>query len=118
MKFCGYCGKQLDDNASFCFACGKEVVPDPVNWEQAMYAEEEECLNEFYRFFKYERLAWKIQGIVFLVLSLVMIAFGVLFLAASSSMSEQVLGPMYLMYGIMYLPMGIIGLKMVGRAEY
>lgn len=31
MKFCPYCGKQLDDNAKFCAGCGKQLDGESLN---------------------------------------------------------------------------------------
>ncbi len=126
MKFCGYCGKQLEDNAGFCFACGKEVLPDLSDVTETLRTEETACLDTCYRFFKYERLAWKICGIVFPILSALMVVLGVLLLMleplmGSYYMTEDLveMGITYIIEAIVvYFPIAIINLSMIKRAQY
>ena len=131
MKFCVNCGSQLSDDARFCTACGAEVkdaapVENDVTIDDSLLIQQEkECLNKFYRFFKYERLAWKIVGIVFLVFSLVFIGFGFLAFLMGAATGEEMgiafaagFGGIYVLYGLIFLPIAIINLKMVGKAEY
>ena len=131
MKFCVNCGSQLSDETRFCSTCGQEVTAEaPVENDvtiddSLLIQQEKECLNKFYRFFKYERLAWKIAGIVSLVFSLVFIGFGFLAFLMGAATGEEMgiafaagFGGIYVLYGLIFLPIAIINLKMVGKAEY
>ena len=132
--FCSKCSAQIPDNSKFCGVCGAPVpqayaeysytppVNEPVTAKAKEYtlAEEKECLDNFARLFKYERLAWKIYGIVMLVISCVFGGFGFLAIAAGAAADEFLagLGAAYLLYGLMFLPVAIVSLKMIGRAEH
>ena len=124
MKYCVKCGQQLSDEARFCDKCGyafENVNAEPADVDRTLMLEEKECLDKFYRFFKYERLAWKIVGIVMLAFSIFFIGFGLLFLLASIGTEEAFLAGfsgIYVLYGVLFLPIAIINLKMVGKAEY
>lgn len=69
MKYCSYCGQQLNDNDEVCKNCGRAVpgFSDYVSPEQ----EEQEVLDWFYRLIKWERLAWKIQWIYMMIFTIV-----------------------------------------------
>ncbi len=124
---CSKCSAQIPENAKFCGVCG---TPVPTSYEQESYvppvnepikeysvAEEKECLDGFARFFKYERLSWKIAGIVTLVISCV---FGFLSLVFMISGEEELLalGFAYMLYPILLLPIAIVNIKMKNRAEH
>ncbi len=129
MKYCAHCGKPMEDNARFCFACGKEVgaAPTPT---QTFYqqpgnpAEEKECLDNFYTTFKWERIAWKVSGIVGLVLAIVYGSTGgfIMFLNLISdgelNMMIAGFGIPYVFFALVILPIVIINLKMISRAQY
>ena len=127
MKFCTNCGKQLDDEIRFCTDCGTPLdaallaARDRENMNQ-----EKSCLDLFYRFFKYERLSWKISGIVMLVFSLfIFILSGLVSVIPAISGVEDSLdlvGVIFLflwisLYGLLFLPIAIINLKMVKRCD-
>ena len=144
MKYCVYCGKQLDDKASFCFACGKQVAdvsaPAPVAPDDVLRAEEAACLDKSYRMFKFERLVWKIFGFVWLASIIFLVLAGVLMLALNSVVGElppeatmeifdempyglhgilfALYGVAYILMGVLYIPVMIVNFKMVKRAEY
>lgn len=124
--FCSKCSAQIPDNSKFCGVCG---APVQTTYDQTSYtppvakeyniAEEKECLDNFARFFKYERLAWKIEGIVILVLSCLFAGLGFIFFMAA--IAEELLasvGAIYMLYGLLFLPVAIVNLKMVSRAEH
>jgi hypothetical protein len=124
--FCSKCSAQIPDNSKFCGVCGAPVqttygqtsYTPPVAKEYTL-AEEKESLDNFARFFKYERLAWKIEGIVILVLSCLFAGLGFIFFMAA--MAEEFfagIGAIYMLYGLLFLPIAIINIKMVGRAEH
>lgn len=124
--FCSKCSAQIPDNSKFCGVCGAPVqttygqtsYTPPVAKEYTL-AEEKESLDNFARFFKYERLAWKIEGIVILVLSCLFAGLGFIFFMAA--MAEEFfagIGVLYMLYGLLFLPVAIVNLKMVSRAEH
>ncbi len=127
---CNKCSAQIPDNSRFCGVCG---APVPSAYEQATYtppvsepvkeytiAEEKECLDSFARFFKYERLSWKIFGIVWLVISCFFGGLGFLAIVTSTAVDGflSVVGVMYMLYALLFLPIAIVNLKMIGRAEH
>lgn len=155
MKYCTKCGYKLTDEARFCNACGAEVAetikaeavsenpyvsnaqpvyeakPAPACTEapksdDELRAEEQALLDKFSLGLKHERLAWKISGIVWTVMSAFFIVFGCFFalivgIAAASAESELfALLPAVMMYsvmGLMYLPVAIINLSMKNKLE-
>ena len=128
MRYCSSCQKTFGNDFNYCPSCGGATIEqdDFVNLdaqsEKNYYNEEQECLDNFYKFFKWERLMWKIGGIVFLVCSIIIFLCSIIIIAALSSVSQPELGfglgYFYLMLGIIYLPIAIINLKMVKKAEY
>ena len=124
--FCSKCSAQIPDNSKFCGVCGAPVqttygqtsYTPPVAKEYTL-AEEKESLDNFARFFKYERLAWKIEGIVMLVISCLFAGLGFIFFMAT--IAEEFfagVGTIYMLYGLLFLPVAIVNLKMVSRAEH
>ena len=92
-----------------------------MNTENRNWTEEQKrYLDNCYRFFKYERLAWKIQGIVILVMSLIWFALGTLFFlfAIGDLYVAAPFGVLFVLYGIIFLPLAIIALVMVKKAEH
>ena len=127
---CSKCSAEIPDNSRFCGVCG---APIPSAYEQATYtppvsepvkeytiAEEKACLDSFARFFRYERVAWKISGIVFLILSCFFGGLSFLAIVTSTVVDEflSVIGVMYMLYAVLFLPVAIVNLKMIGRAEH
>ena len=124
--FCSKCSAQIPDNSKFCGVCGAPVqttygqtsYTPPVAKEYTL-AEEKESLDNFARFFKYERLAWKIEGIVMLVISCLFAGLGfIFFMAAIAEEFFAGVGTIYMLYGLLFLPVAIVNLKMVSRAEH
>lgn len=119
MIHCNNCGHEIPDTDRFCSVCGSPVGAIPVAPAPVIGIEQEkECLDDFHRFLKYERLCWKIFGIVWLVLSCAIFSIGFIMLLAS--MAEEFLvgmGFTYMLISLMYLPLAIINLKMVKKAE-
>ena len=129
MRYCTNCGNAIPNEASFCGVCG---TPAAVSQNQYDYDEEKAFLDYTHRFLRYERLAWKIFGVVFLIVSLVFLGVGILCLFDSlisgegadniysyAYFSTSVLMSAYLlMYGIMFLPVAIVCTKMVKKVEW
>ena len=115
MKYCAHCGQQLQDDAQFCEKCGASTTT-----EAAQFAKEKGFLDDTHRFLKYERLSWKIIGIIMLVLSALFFFFTLLVFAGAAGMvvdaeTESALGLglvalMMVIYGLVFLPFAIIGL--------
>ena len=143
MSFCTKCGKELIEGATYCGGCGAAVTAaekaEPVEVEQvvaeqiipaapveaadnaAMYAEEKECLDDYYKLLKWERISWSISGKVFLILGIIFVAmFGLIgLIAATEEPFVGVLMFVYVMiYGAIFFPFAIISLKMVGKVQY
>lgn len=114
---CSRCSSEIPETSQFCGICGAPVQPAPQP-DVGIY-KEKECLDNFYRFLKYERLAWKICGIVWIILSALLGFFGIVF--CMMSVEEEllaVLGVEYLLLAFIYLPVAIVNLKMISRAEH
>ena len=124
MKYCQYCGKELSDDSRFCDACGtpcvqaEETQTPPPDMSAAMYAEEKQCIDIYERFLRYERLAWKITGIVLTILGGVFAFFGMIMAIADDYIGVSV-GLVYMMHALfMFLPIGIISLNMISKVDY
>ena len=143
MSFCSKCGNELAEGAVFCTACGaaveiaepqkvevveqvlqSQICPEePVNAadNSELYAEEKECLDNYYKLLKWERVSWSITGKVMLINGIVFLAMFVLIglLSATEEPFVGVLMFMYVMiYGAIFFPIAIISLKMVGKTQY
>lgn len=130
MRYCTNCGNTIPDGASFCGVCGS---PAAVSQDQYAYEEEKAFLDYTHRFLRYERLAWKISGVVFLILSLAFLGIGILFIMlgmlsgayggvdtfyrATSLSVSVVMGAYWMIFGILYLPIAVINIKMVKKVE-
>lgn len=145
MNFCPNCGQQLDSDHRFCTNCGAGIAAEPETVEPAApvqeaavpafvepacsvttearpaqimpaeadadeLAREKACLDSFHHFLRKEKLMWKIVGILFLVLC------GLMVLGGLFSFGDG--GWIYLLEGILYLPIGIICLCMIRRVDY
>lgn len=141
MKYCLNCGNTLVEGAKFCNACGEAVeVSDAVNTstenpytkpeapktDDELRAEEQALLDKFSIALKHERLAWKIYGIVWVIITAYMIAFGLIMgifagAAAAATGGEAIVASlffiMYLFIGLMFLPVAIINLSMKNKLE-
>ena len=111
---CNNCRNEIPESSKFCGICGT-----PVNAPDMGIQKEKECLDGFYRLYKYERLAWKISGIVLLIISCLFGLFALMFLAMSATEGMTAfLGVYYLVFSVILLPVAIVNLKMVGKAEH
>ena len=122
MKYCGYCGQVMEDSDEFCKKCGAAAIPTPdATPDDVALAEEREFINGLHRFLKYERLCWKIFGIIFLVLSAMYIFIALIFTIVGIAVDEAVfagMGVMYMfMYGIIFIPIAVINLVMVSKTQ-
>ena len=110
---CDFCQREVNEGSAFCTHCGA-----PMNSDVAI-AKEKECLDNFYRFFKYERLAWKIPGIVMAVFCAIIGFISLIFLLAGLKEPAAIGGAFVsLLYLALFLPIAIVNLKMVSKAEY
>lgn len=117
MKYCTKCGMALTDEALFCSSCGSATE----NTE----AEKRECIENFRKFLKWERFGWKLFGIIFLVVSLIVLTCAIVIIVAggmtgySYRVDMGIIGGMYLFMGLLYLPIAIVNLVMAKKAgEY
>ena len=128
MKTCTNCGTALYDQAAFCPTCGLAVpATEPAAEFAAAPAQEETALNLMQRMFKYERLAWKIGAIVWLVMAAIFGLFSGLYglIGLISMIEEPEMGGMMFGFGlyftifvVMYASVGIYNLMMVKRANH
>ncbi len=113
MKYCTNCGVQMADEARFCMNCGTRVPGDTVM--------DKTCLDQFYQVLKWERLSWKIFGIVWLILSIVFASCGLIIIVSgamtgySYRLDMGIIGFMYLLIGLLYLPIAIVNKVMVKK---
>lgn len=142
MSFCSKCGKELIEGAAFCASCGaaaelpktetvevEQIVesqicseqPDITDDNAEMYAEEKECLDNYYKLLKWERISWSITGKVFLIITCVFFGFCALFstIALATDQWEMLLlAFIYMIYPAMFLPIAIVNRKMVQKTQY
>lgn len=134
MRYCTKCGGALVENARFCNSCGAPVsefsyagdeASAPKNDEQ-LKAQEQQLLDSFSLGLKHERLAYKIVGIVFTVMSAIFICISLVFWVVSFALLVEgdlafsgmmVLAGTYFICGLMYLPVAIINLCMCKKLE-
>ncbi len=121
MKTCVNCFREFEDYASFCPFCGTSE-----NGEKE-FNKEKELVNHFHRFLRYERTAWKINGIVFLVLAglfalldFIFILAGIGLLADGDDEGAMLIGMgvVYLLYVVIFGAPAIVSLKAMKRTEY
>lgn len=127
MKTCTNCGKSVNDESRFCPGCGVALDAEVLAvQDQAALQEEKKCLDLFYRFFKYERLSWKIYGIVWLVLGIFYVIMGGIYMAIGFGLGAEdvdlwafvLIFVLFCLYGILlFLPLAILNMKMVKRCE-
>ncbi|MBR3988150.1 MAG: hypothetical protein IKK10_02480 [Clostridia bacterium] len=131
MKYCFKCGNALIEDAKFCNTCGQATenpytkVEAPKT-ENELRAEEQALLDKFSLGLKHERLAWKIYGIVWIIITAYIIALGLIIgifvgAAATATGGESFVAlPFIMMYslmGFLFLPIGIINLSMKNKVE-
>ena len=122
MKYCGYCGQVMDDSDEFCKKCGAAAIPTPdATPDDVALAEEREFINGLHRFLKYERISWKVTGIVFLVLAAIYVFFGFIFAVAGLASEEVAITGAGIIYmftcGITFVPLAVINLVMVSKTQ-
>lgn len=113
MKTCPYCGKALHPDAAYCDGCGNAVATMVPAADRG-----KEALDSLCRFMKFERLAYKILGIVMLVLGCVyvglMLVVGLVVLVGGEGMGmfTGFMGFVYMgfVYGGVFLAVGIVNL--------
>ena len=117
MKYCTKCGTALADQAQFCSGCGSAAGSEQ--------AEKMECMEDFRKFLKWERFSWRLFGIIFLVCSLIILTCALAIIIAggmtgySYRLDMAVVGIMYGLMGVLYLPIAIVNLVMAKKAgEY
>ena len=131
MKTCTNCGTALTEQAAFCPTCGLAVPATESVAAPAMATAapnpQEIALNLMQRMFKYERMAWKIGAIVWLVMAAFFGLFSLLygFIGLVSMIEEPEMGGMMFGFGFyftifvaMYASVGIYNLMMVKRANH
>lgn len=95
---------------------------------------DERLLSDISRFLRYERIAWKVSGIVFLVCTVMFFVGSILMIAGGIIYADQPYydyvpvmpafgfigaGMVYLIAGLIcYLPLSIIGFTMVKKVSY
>ncbi len=131
MKTCTNCGTALTEQAAFCPTCGlavpaTEPVAAPV-MATAAPNPQEVALNLMQRMFKYERLAWKIGAIVWLVYGAFFGLFSLLygFIGLVGMIEDPEMGGMMFFMGIyfsvfvaLFASVGVYNLMMVKRASH
>ncbi len=136
--YCKCCGAQLNEQDAFCTVCGmKNERPAPVQNEnnvpvgnESLVPMEENTPNQafdtMFRMFKYERLAWKIVGIVYSLLGGLYALLGILYLVLGGiiSIDDYYVGTLLFTYGFMFFAVaisfgvvGVFGLVMINKVQ-
>lgn len=94
MKYCAKCGQAIPEGAKFCSYCGEVTEsakasqqgttyyqsPAPVETSKTYTREEEQKhLDSLSNRLKWERIAWKVSGIILLVCSIVLLSVSTIF---------------------------------------
>ena len=137
-KFCPVCGAAVNAAASQDAAANPDSPSNP--------ALQDECMKCLYKHFRHEKLVWMICGIVLTVCCVIMIFCGVVLAAngayaaydgysagdfeingISRDIHDNISGPAavinlvagsyILMSGLLFLPIGIINLVMIGKTQ-
>lgn len=72
MKICSKCGKALEEGELFCTICGTDANKTRESLAEEEARQESEFCASYKRILRYERLAFKIGGIVYLVLTVLL----------------------------------------------
>ncbi|MBQ6819222.1 MAG: zinc ribbon domain-containing protein [Clostridia bacterium] len=130
MSYCRNCGSAIGEQDRFCPTCGVEApvaVPvQDVPCTDPVADQTQQALTLMQRMFKYERLAWKIGGIIYTVLGafwgIYVLLFGVLGVAAM--FDEPGMGGvlfvyawLFVIYVLLFVSVGVFNLMMVKRAH-
>ncbi len=139
MSFCKNCEKELMEGAKFCDACGAAVVEEtvveetvveeveapavnaPTPAEQAAFLEEKECLDNYFRLLKWERISWSISSKVFLPIAIFFCVFCSIFFIAAMASGEGLfafVAMIYTVFPAMFFAFSFISRKMVGKVQY
>ena len=122
MRLCNNCGKELIEGTLFCPECGAPVMNETdadTSTDDFAIKQEKECLDNFHRLFRYERTAWKIFAIFWLIFAGFVLFFGIAFSALAVNTTELLfVGVTYIFMGLMYLPLSIISFCMIGKVKY
>lgn len=115
--FCNNCGTQIPDGYNFCQNCGASLNTD------ANLTEEQQFLDDTHRFLRYERIPWKIQGIVLIICGAVIALCGLLAGICLGVASETAaLGGFftgtYFSMGAMFVGIGIVNIKMIAKVDF
>lgn len=116
MKTCFNCGNQIPEGYQFCPHCGTAAqAPDYI-------AEEQQFLDDTHRFLRYERIPWKIYGIVFTILGGVFAFLGLLLtiamVAAADAFLGGLMGGVYFFCGALFVAVGIVNFKLVPKIDF
>ncbi len=144
-KFCNACGAPIEEVSKTqaesenpyanqaTTATTEQVNTEPANsnaeapkTDEELRAEEQALLNKFSIGLKHERLAWKITGVVWAILSAFFLGFGLIFgtLMIIASIAESggfvafiPVAVSYFFIGLLYLPIAIINLSMKNKLQ-
>ena len=126
MKNCVRCGAALNDGAAVCPVCG---APQPA----VSQTYDDHVLTETDRFLRYEKLAWKIKGIVLLALGVLLFSLGAFAFVFGLAYGAQpmydykpmpvifafmIIGMAYMEFAVMYIAMAIVNLIMVNKVSF
>ena len=106
MKYCVNCSSVLDDNAHFCHVCGAGCDAS------CDIAEEKEFLEKTDNLLKIERILWKVEAIVMLVLACIYTVVGI---------AVSMIGPgiiIVIVALLTFLPLSIIAFKAAARISW
>ncbi len=95
MKYCSKCGQAIPEGAKFCSFCGEVLTSNDAKKSTTYYAvpqteektktynytreEEQKHLDSLSNRLKWERIAWKVPGIILLVCSIILLSVSTIF---------------------------------------
>lgn len=107
MSFCKNCGKEISENSGFCAFCGAPVIEAFAleQSEEALIKEEQAFLDMTNNLLRWERKAWSITSIFFLIAGICFTLFGMFFtlVGISATLEGEVSGVPILFIGVLYL---------------